>query len=224
MLSPLSFVEMVADVALPSVFNPYRDVCPKYDIAEAPSIRRDNLANFLSFAMDAGNISIWVGRDLGYRGGRRTGIALTDELHLREISQIYPKMPEPRKSTRGPVMVERTASVFWRMIRQIEDSLFTWNVFPFHPHEEGNPFTNRCHTSHERKYVEPLFRELLNILRPTQIIAIGNDADNAIKGLGLPCVKVRHPSYGGIADFEKGVASLHKMKSLSPTEPQLHLI
>ena len=224
MLSPQSFVEMVADVELPSVFNPYRDICPEYDSATSARIRRQNLENFLLSAQQGEGLSVWVGRDLGYRGGRRTGVALTDELHLQELSQIYPNMPAPRKATRGPVMVEKTASVFWRMIRQIDDPLFTWNVFPFHPHEEEKPFTNRCHTGQERKFVEPLFKELLNILQPQQLIAIGNDADKAIKGLGLSCVKLRHPSYGGVSDFTKGVSDLHKMKSLSPCEPQLYLI
>lgn len=26
--------------------------------------------------------AIWIGRDLGYRGGRRTGLALTDDVHM----------------------------------------------------------------------------------------------------------------------------------------------
>lgn len=217
---PTSFVDMLADVQLPAVFNPYRDICHENDLADAPKIRRQNLLNFILAARESGSPSLWVGRDLGYLGGRRTGIALTDETHISELNAKYPNMPCLRKATRGPNITERTASVFWRMINLVDESIFTWNVFPFHPHEPGKPFSNRCHTAKERRSVEPILVELLNILEPRQIIAIGNDAETGLTDLGLDCVKLRHPSYGGVTDFTKGVAILHNLKSLSPTSSQ----
>jgi len=38
--------------------------------------------------MELGSNTIWMGRDLGYRGGRRTGLALTDEAHLPLFSRF----------------------------------------------------------------------------------------------------------------------------------------
>lgn len=219
-----SFVDMLADVDLPGVFNPYRDFCRDNDLPDAAKIRRENLRNFIVAAREAGNPSLWVGRDLGYLGGRRTGIALTDEAHISDLSAKYPDMRPLRKATRGPSVAERTATVFWRMIRQIDEAVFTWNVFPFHPHHMGNSFSNRCHTAKERRSVEPLLTELIEILEPRQIVAIGNDAETGLLDLGLECAKLRHPSYGGVADFTKGVAILHNLPSFSPTCSQPSLI
>ena len=36
------------------------------------------------FIADAELDAIWVGRDLGYRGGRRTGLALTDDVYFAD--------------------------------------------------------------------------------------------------------------------------------------------
>ena len=45
--------------------------------------------------------------------------------------------------------------------------------------------------------------ELIEILQPKKIIAIGNDAFNSVEQLNLNIYlkKVRHPSYGGKNDF-----------------------
>lgn len=204
-----SFVEMLADVRMPLVFNPYADICPIYDRPDAAERRRANLEQFLHAAMDTPELSIWVGRDLGYRGGRRTGIALTDEVHLDRLATIYSGRLQLRKATHGPAVAERTASVFWDMIGRLKTSVFTWNVFPFHPHLDGLPLTNRCHTRRERVHVAPILKELLRLLHPSQLIAIGNDAEAGLADLGLSCLKVRHPSYGGISEFRAGVASSH---------------
>lgn len=211
-MNPKSFVEMLADVRLPSVFNPYADTCPIYDREDAAQRRRANLEEFLRAALDAPELSVWIGRDLGYRGGRRTGIALTDEVHLDRLAAVYPGQLRLRKATHGPFVSERTARVFWDMIGRLKTSVFTWNVFPLHPHHEGRPLTNRCHTRRERTLVAPILKELLELVQPVQVIAIGNDAEAGLEGLGVDCLKVRHPSYGGISDFRAGVASAHSLK------------
>jgi len=47
---------------------------------------------------------------------------------------------------------------------------------------------------------------LVDLLNPDAIVAIGNDAAIGLEKLGLPHVKVRHPSYGGVSDFRRGVS------------------
>jgi hypothetical protein len=107
------------------------------------------------------------------------------------------------------------------MIRQLRTPVFTWNVFPLHPHEKGKPLTNRCHTRAERLAARPLLLELLDLLRPTTIVAIGNDAELGLLDLGVECLKVRHPSYGGISDFERGISLIHGFVSHGPEETPL---
>jgi hypothetical protein len=71
------FVEALAAFRLPNVFNPYIDSCPEHDLDESPAIRRSNLVAVIEGAFGVGVETMWLGRDLGYRGGRRTGLALT---------------------------------------------------------------------------------------------------------------------------------------------------
>ena len=82
------FLKELSEVRLPNVFNPYRDRCPLYDHAGSAKIRRANLRNALLGALRFPEISMWVAQDLGHRGGRRTGLALTDEFHLDHHTRL----------------------------------------------------------------------------------------------------------------------------------------
>jgi uracil-DNA glycosylase len=99
--------------------------------------------------------------------------------------------------------------MFWEIISRLSAPVFTWNVFPYHPHEPGNPLSNRCHTPFERKECRSILLKLLELLHPTYVVAIGNDAELGLTDLGIDCAKVRHPSYGGKADFVAGMLALH---------------
>jgi hypothetical protein len=81
-VTPRAFADALAETNMPGVFNPYRDNCPLHDRPNAATVRRRNLRRCLEASLDTGVDTIWVARDLGYRGGRRTGVALTDEVHL----------------------------------------------------------------------------------------------------------------------------------------------
>jgi uracil-DNA glycosylase len=171
-------------------------------------VRRRNLQVFLEAAIDARVDTIWIARDLGYRGGRRTGVPLTDEVHLDQAAALLGGISLDR-STQGPVVAERTAAIVWRVLGATRQPAVLWNVFPLHPHERGDAFSNRCHTRAERELTEPLLHALIKLVRPKQLVAIGRDAQLALQNIGVPVVGVRHPSYGGQADFINGISSLY---------------
>lgn len=195
------FVELVASLRFPNAFNPYVDCCPEHDLEEGPSVRRRNLELVVAAAITRGIDSIWIARDLGYRGGRRTGLPLTDEAHLTAHSDLYGWLPL-RRATRGPEVAEATARVVWRMIEEIRRPIFLWNVFPLHPHAPSSPLSNRCHSRVEREGAEHLILSLVRALRPRLVVAIGRDAERCLSSLNVPALAVRHPSYGGQRDFE----------------------
>ncbi|MCB5188873.1 uracil-DNA glycosylase [Methylobacillus caricis] len=202
------FVEALSKIHLQEVFNPYRDHCGIHDLVDGPKVRRRNLTSYLEAVEKLKTDTIWMGRDLGYRGGRRTGLALTDEQRLSLFAQLYPGAL-PQKATKGPVIAERTATEIWNILTRLAQPPLLWNVFPFHPHEPGNPLTNRRFTSRELAMVSELNHSLISWLDIKRIICIGQDAAAYAKSLGLEVDCVRHPSYGGIADFRMGMRKVY---------------
>jgi hypothetical protein len=213
-------VTALAKTRLPSVFNPWSDTCSLHDRHDAAARRRDNLERLLGAAIDARVETIWIARDLGYRGGRRTGVPLTDEVHLGSAGALMGGI-ELARATEGPIVAERTAAIIWRVLGRIGQPVMLWNVFPFHPHEAKSQLSNRCHTRAEREATWPLLQALIEMLKPRQIIAIGRDAQLALGELGIPTEGVRHPSYGGQREFIEGMYTLYGV--LGDDEPMLSL-
>ncbi|WBY00527.1 uracil-DNA glycosylase [Ramlibacter tataouinensis] len=214
-MNAATFVRELGSLTMPSVFNPYHDTCLVYDRSDAPAVRRKNLRSILSAALALEVDTIWMGRDLGYRGGRRTGLALTDERHLSAMPRAYPGAVVQR-STHGPEVTERTAAEIWAVLMQLDRPPLLWNVFPFHPHEEQDPFTNRKFTRAELDQVDQLNAALIDWLGVCHIVAIGQDAAGYAKKFGVKVSCVRHPSYGGIADFRRGISELYGIPITSP--------
>lgn len=208
-----SFIDALSAVQLSNVFNPYADHCPLHDRPDAAWRRRQNLELSLSMAVELRVRTIWIARDLGYRGGRRTGLALTDEMHLGAYSALFHGLPV-EKATIGPAVGERTANVIWRMLKRIGEPVFLWNVFPLHPHEPDDPMTNRCHTTRERDACGEFLHALVQLLQPEKILAIGGDAHRAVESLGVRSVHVRHPSYGGQNVFIRQVETAYGLNAV----------
>lgn len=201
------YVSELSSVSLPNVFNPYKDICEQSDHLSSPAIRRLNLELYLTKISEVGVDSVWLGRDCGYRGGRRTGIALTDEVHLEALGQRF-GVTGIRKATLGLPVKERTATEIWKRVSEIDCKIFLWNVFPFHPFEPGEPKSNRRHSTREFSICRELLSSLLTHLKPRTVVALGADAYQATLRLGVVATLVRHPSYGGHVEFAKGIRNL----------------
>ncbi len=208
-MQPVEFIELLQCASFENVFNPYSDRCEIYDRDDGPQRRCSALLALLTVAGRVEIDSLWLGRDLGYRGGRRTGLALTDDVHVAEHAARWGIGVE--RATAGPMVAERTAAVIWKAIRQIRATIFLWNVFPFHPYQAEDPLTNRPHKSHERAAGEELLSQLIAILKPDRLVALGNDAASTAARLagGRDVIHVRHPSYGGQREFLSQIRILY---------------
>lgn len=222
MKTPRSFADALAQTHLPSVFNPYADFCPTHDRSDAARVRRRNLVRCLDAAIEAHVDTIWIARDLGYRGGRRTGVPLTDEVHLNQAAALMGGIALDR-ATRGPAVAERTAAIVWSVLTKIGEPAVLWNIFPLHPHEADDPFSNRCHTRAEREATWPLLTALIAMIKPRRIVAIGRDAGLALENIDIPVEVVRHPSYGGQAEFISGVSQIYGIANAEDAQQKLDL-
>ena len=222
MKTPRTFADALADTAFKSVFNPYSDHCSLHDREDGARVRKRNLVRCLEAAVDARADTIWIARDLGYRGGRRTGVPLTDEVHLTSAGSLLGGIALER-ATHGPAVAERTAAVVWRMLSRVGAPVVLWNIFPLHPHEADDPLSNRCHSRAEREATWPFLTALIAMIEPRRIVAIGRDAALALSGLDVPVMTVRHPSYGGQAEFIAGVHAIYGLDD-DDIVPELPLV
>lgn len=208
-MSTGAILKALTQLRFENAFNPYVDRCPIHDAVDAPDMRRNYLAVMLDRAAESDIDAIWVGRDLGYRGGRRTGLALTDDVHHADHLSRWDL--EVQRPTIGEPVAERTATVIWDILSRLDVPIFMWNVFPLHPHKAGDPFTNRAHNARERHAGLEVLMTIVQYLQPRRIVAVGNDAFAALSDSFGPdrLLKARHPSYGGQTEFRATMKSFY---------------
>ena len=210
----------------PRVCNPWREYEPGLDIGpEAPAIRYQNLQRYLELRLGARYLFIAEG--LGYQGGRFSGMAMTSERillgHHPEVRSDevlgeweYLRTSDPAspllKGTQKKMgFNEPTATVMWGCLHRHHLGTFDavlWNIFPFHPHQEGKPLTNRTPDGNELNVGIVYAKELLELLPYAQVVAIGQKSAGTLQKFGVPCRVVPHPSMGGANKFKAAIAAL----------------
>ncbi|MDY6030049.1 MAG: uracil-DNA glycosylase [Acidaminococcaceae bacterium] len=220
------FIDTLRDYQREKVFNPWRDFDPVCDIgADAPLIRRENLQRYLELRSRAKYI--FVAEGLGYQGGHFTGIAITSERILlghhpdierqsvlgeweycRTSNPLSVKLNTTQK-TKG--FNEPTDTVVWNALARhglASFDVILWNIFPFHPHREGELLSNRTPTSAELDEGIKYTKMLLEMFPCLQIVAIGQKAAATLARYGVQAIAVPHPSMGGANKFKAAVAQI----------------
>jgi hypothetical protein len=183
------------------LFNPYSTTNPDLDLPMSHKIRQENLRAYICDREHKPRVFLLVEAP-GPWGCRFSGVPITSEQQLLDPS--FPihghqssKAPEPHK--------EYSASIYWRILQSWHQDIFTWNTVPFHPHHVGKPLTIRTPRMAEIKQFLPLLKEMIELLEPETVLAVGRKAEQALTLLNIDAVYVRHPSQGGASIFAEGV-------------------
>lgn len=168
-----TFVGDLARADIGATFNQYA----------ASPLRRARLAAYLTLRSSAQ--ILLVGEAAGYRGARVSGIPFTSERLLTGT---------------GPG--ESTATIVHEVLAdlELERDVLLWNLVPTHPHEPGNPDSNRCPTRDEVGAGRSFLHRLAAGRR---ILPVGRLAQAELGG-----PYIRHPSHGGAREFRAALVQL----------------
>ncbi len=148
-----------------------------------------------------------VGEAPGYKGCKITGIPFTSGKVFKNVS--HPVLIELKdKLFLSKSEAESTATIVWEYLAtKPNNTPLFWNSFPFHPHKSENQNSNRCPSRHEIEHGVRYLHALREIFKPAQIAGIGKAGVECAKQ-AFPSVVIKyihHPSFGGKADFIKGM-------------------
>jgi uracil-DNA glycosylase len=182
-----------------ATFNQFREMGPD-DAPDAPAIRLANLRHYLVERDHADVLAI--GEAAGYQGMRWSGIAFTSEFDLLRWGDPYQRSsrrPRPWKEPSGTIVHGVLAEV------GAERRVILWNTVPTHPHQPGQPLSNRRPTRPEVAAGLAYAQRLIDILQPRLVVGVGRIAADTV---GSPAVYVRHPAQSGATAFRAGMRAL----------------
>lgn len=189
----------------PNAFNFYA--------AARTNTQRHNLQIYLQQLREMQPALMLVGEAPGYNGCRLTGVPFSSQALLAQgvlegrlfgTGRGY-RIPRP------PFVREQSAGIVWEVLERHDTPALCWNAFCFHPHQPGNPDSNRKPGVAEIETAAPFLRDLIALFPSvTTIVAVGNSAEHALSRLGIAHTKVRHPAHGGKPQFVAGMDALLK--------------
>jgi hypothetical protein len=167
----------------------------------------ENLKAYLECMINIdGKRILLIGEAPGYKGCKITGIPFTSGKVFEKVK--HPVLLEIKdKLILSKIEAESTATIVWNYLATKNSTPLFWNSFPYHPHPKGNENKNRAPTDEEIKYGVKFLRDLYAIFKPEIIAGIGKSgvdcAERAFPELTIQYIV--HPSFGGKAEFKKGM-------------------
>jgi len=193
--------ELAACETPSTLINPYRHHDAELDVPNAPALRQANLLAYL--AERPKPRALLVGEAMGWRGGRFSGMAFTSERQLAEWGA-----PFAASSLHPGGWTESSATIIHGVLDEfeLERQVVLWNTVPFHPHPPGKPLGNRAPKVGEIALGKPFLEQLVALLKPAEIVAVGRIAEGTLGDLVTG--RVRHPANGGATLCREGLRTL----------------
>lgn len=207
-----------------TMFNPWGDHDPAHDVTpEAPRIRTDHLHRYLAARLGHARVLL-IAEAPSYSGAKFSGIAMTSERDVLAAHRAgrgrdyfdgrFTRTSRPLaqlKNAEG--MLERTASIVWTAMTGngwAPTEFVLWNAVAYHPHDAGNPLSNRAPNTRERRALQPLLEMFLALFPDVPRLAIGRICQQSLSDMGIDASPARHPSYGGAPEFRATVSGLRQ--------------
>ncbi|MDD2998735.1 MAG: uracil-DNA glycosylase [Erysipelotrichia bacterium] len=218
-----SFIESLRDTPEGCLFNPWwqhDDVHDDYN--NSAEIRRHQLKFYLTERLGK-TAFLLVGEALGYQGGHFSGIAMTSERmllgHLRKKGitpeQVFTAITPTRTSredVRADGFSEPTATIVWEHLLAAGINSYSfaiWNALPWHPYNQTKGMlSNRTPLDSEMAAGHKCLLDLIELLKPRKIVAVGEKAAAQLNALNINHSKVRHPANGGAVKFREQFSAL----------------
>lgn len=176
------------------------------------ALRRHNLELYLQEMLERRPKVLLVGEAPGFRGMRITGVPFTNRVILGGAANSFGLFGPGKGYVLPPeaagVAAEPTATVLWQVLEEVGFLPLLWSAFPWHPHQPGNPLSNRTPRPSETKLGTPFWQELAELFGISTIVAVGNVAQHSLQRSGLDVPKIRHPAHGGRSGFKQGLEQL----------------
>ena len=206
MTIPQFIHQLAAAFPPPNCANPYEYERP------FTAARRHNLQTYLELMVQQQPNLLLVAEAPGYRGCRLSGIPFVSPHMLTELGARFERSTNPFQPVDEWPHIQREASatIVWRTIGSWRPYPLLWNIFPFHPHQPGEPQSNRTPKVSEIAAGRPFLAHLLQIFPNVRLIAVGKKASLGLTRWGYDFTAVRHPAQGGAKQFQAAMQNLNE--------------
>jgi Uracil DNA glycosylase superfamily len=220
---PETFVAALARYHAAAVFNPWGERDPRHDLNnQGALIRRRQLQSYLQERLGVAE-TLLLAEAIGYQGGHFSGIPMTSErlllgglqhkgLSAEMVFNNFQPQRTSRPELRPAGFTEPTATIVWGFLAEQgvdPRSVVLWNAFPWHPYQpKKGLLSNRTPNDTELAAGHQVLRQLLELGRFRQVIAIGEKSAAQLAQLGIAAHKVRHPANGGAGKFRSQLLTI----------------
>ncbi|MFA6468290.1 MAG: uracil-DNA glycosylase [Bacteroidota bacterium] len=169
----------------------------------------NNLRLYLAHCKKKRIKTLLIGEAPGYAGCAITGIPFTSNRILsRTDISFFDDIRKDLLPTDNST--ERSATIVWNALNDLEFVPVFWNSFPFHPHKKNSLKSNRAPLPEEVMEGKEYLKLVMEYLDPNVVAGLGWEGYNTLKDLfpEREIKYIRHPSYGGKPEFIKGLKTI----------------
>lgn len=195
-----------------NLFNHYSEAHPGEDSADAPRLKCENLALYLS-AFEGRDIPyLLVGEAPSRFGARWSGVPYTHQSKLGAMAELLDvednfHRPVAKQPPSGP---SGTSDFVWQVLKKPVPLL--WNIVMQHQfkYKNGELRNRNSILARDRESNREAFGLLVRTFQPKLIIFMGTKAWKAGEKMGFGGPYVRHPARNGGPMFLQQMADLAK--------------